>query len=126
LQVALAPGKPVERTRRILFVDDEPQVLEGLQSALRRDLEGWHSAWRTSAAAALAEFRAAPFDVVVTDVRMPGMDGIELLSKIKGMVRSVRGIVLTGYAAPAAMPIADVVLRKPCPISVLRQAALAA
>lgn len=124
LGAALSPLTTLLAPRRILFVDDEPKVLAGLQGRLRKDLHGWHSVWATSAEAALAEFHSTPFDVVVTDIRMPGMDGIELLTAIKRLHPRVRGVVLSGYETPGCSAVADVVLRKPCPMSVLRHAAL--
>ena len=121
LAAALDASQPWEVRPRILFVDDEPQVLAGLQSRLRKDLRPWDATWVTSGAEALREFRTSPFDVVVTDVQMPGMDGISLLRAIKVAAPAVRGVVLSGHAAPEGAEIADVFLRKPCSVSALRE-----
>ncbi len=61
---------------RILFVDDEQRVLTSMRAMFRRDYEV-HLA--SSGAEALALLREQAFDVVVSDQRMPGMTGVELL-----------------------------------------------
>jgi YesN/AraC family two-component response regulator len=63
---------------RILFVDDEPYVLEGLKRMLYSLRHEWDMTFVSSGAAALKCLSELPFDVLVTDVRMPEMDGIVL------------------------------------------------
>ncbi len=104
--------------KRLLFVDDEAMVLEGL----RRSLHGMSSAWEMrfakSAADALQDMADSHFDAIITDMRMPSMDGAELLEVVKrrypGMVR----FVLSGQASKDAV-LRSVVpahqfLSKPC------------
>ncbi len=85
-------------TLRILFVDDEPQVLSGIRRLLRSRRKVWHMAFATSAAEALELHRAEPFDVVVSDIRMPGMDGVALLERIKDTHPHTVRIALSGHS----------------------------
>jgi CheY-like chemotaxis protein len=64
---------------RILFVDDEPAVLDAIRRSLRIHRARWEMEFAGSAAAALDLLSVAPVDVVVTDFRMPDMDGGQLL-----------------------------------------------
>lgn len=83
---------------RILFVDDEPPILSLLDAATEPMRNEWDVRFAESGQAALAEMKKNPFDVVVSDMRMPGMDGITLLHEVYKMSpRSVR-IILSGYA----------------------------
>ena len=69
--------------KRILFVDDETSILEMLRHMLRNMLPEWEMAFASSGSDAMALMAKEPFDVIVSDVRMPGMDGVELLNKVK-------------------------------------------
>ena len=60
---------------RILFVDDEPALLEGIESMLFKQRKVWHMRFALSGAEGLEMMAAKPFDVVVCDMRMPNMDG---------------------------------------------------
>ncbi|MGB2821543.1 MAG: response regulator, partial [Phycisphaerae bacterium] len=62
----------------VLFVDDEPRILNGLHRSLRAMRHEWDMALATGGAEALETLATRPFDVVVSDMRMPGMDGVEL------------------------------------------------
>ena len=68
---------------RIIFVDDEVKILEGLQRMLRPQRHTWEMAFAPSGQAALQMMEAAPFDVIVSDMRMPGMDGAALLKAVR-------------------------------------------
>jgi CheY-like chemotaxis protein len=109
---------------RILFVDDEPDVVEALQRALRRERLVWDMVFVTSAADALAELRRQHVDLVVSDLRMPVMDGAQLLVEVKREFPKTMRCVLSGYADSElferAWPIAHVMLTKPCEHHVLR------
>lgn len=84
--------------RRIIFVDDESLVLEGLQRMLRPMRVDWDMVFVRSGAEALELMTQAPFDVVISDMRMPGMNGAELLAEVlKRFPKTVR-LILSGHA----------------------------
>lgn len=66
---------------RILFVDDEANVLQGLRRLLRAKRDAWSMRFAESGREALAMMEAEPADVIVTDMRMPEMDGAALLAE---------------------------------------------
>ncbi len=104
--------------KRILFVDDEQNVLDGIRRMLRPWRNAWDLEFVTSGEAALQACSEREFDVVVSDLRMPGMDGAQLLSQIRSRYPGVARIVLSGYSDAAlsakAVPVAYRVLAKPC------------
>jgi len=104
--------------RRILFVDDESKILDGIRRMLRENREHWDMQFAVGGEAALQAFEQAPFDVVVSDMRMPGMDGAALLGHIRDRYPSTARIVLSGYSdggmATRAIPVAHRFLAKPC------------
>ncbi|MCW8921054.1 MAG: response regulator, partial [Sedimenticola sp.] len=67
---------------RILFVDDEQHLLDGLKRSLRGQRNVWDMFFVPSGEEALRMVEAEPFDVVVSDMRMPGMSGAELLERL--------------------------------------------
>lgn len=83
---------------RILFVDDEPMVLQGLQRVLRRMRDEWDTAFANSGPEALEKLSQEPFDVIVSDMRMPGMDGGKLLSVVKERYPHMVRIILSGQS----------------------------
>jgi putative nucleotidyltransferase with HDIG domain len=104
--------------KTILFVDDEPPVLDGLRSRLRRLRTKWSMEFVNSGALALERMQMCPCDVIVTDMRMPAMDGAMLLEIVgKRWPQTIR-IVLSGYTdlkqTIRLVPIAHQYLSKPC------------
>src|SRR5882724_2367148 len=84
--------------KRILFVDDDPLVLQGLQRMLRSLRAEWEMEFIGSGPEALVRMKEATFDVVVSDMRMPGMNGAELLNEVmKAYPKTVR-LILSGHA----------------------------
>jgi two-component system OmpR family response regulator len=82
---------------RVLLVDDEDDFRETLQKRLRNRkllVEGAENGYK-----ALEILQAQDFDVIVLDVKMPGMDGIETLKEIKIKKPDVEVIMLTGHAS---------------------------
>jgi DNA-binding NtrC family response regulator len=67
---------------RILFVDDETRILQGLQRTLRNMQQDWEMSFVGSGQEALNALSQKPFDVVVSDMRMPGMDGAQLFMEV--------------------------------------------
>ena len=88
----------MERKRRILFVDDEANVLSGLRRMLRRMRNEWEMAFAESGAEALEMLNRRRFDVVVSDMRMPGMDGAQLLALVQRHFPKTVRIVLSGQS----------------------------
>jgi HD-like signal output (HDOD) protein len=112
--------------RRILFVDDEPRILEDLRRMLRSQRQEWELAFAPGAETALALMEASPFDVIVSDMRMPGMDGAALLARVREKYPHVVRIVLSGHTelstALRVVPVAHQFLTKPCDAEMLRVA----
>jgi DNA-binding NtrC family response regulator len=81
---------------RILFVDDDRNVLDGFRRTLSREFLV-ETALGPEEAASLIE-KNSPYAVVVSDMRMPGMNGIQLLSKVKASSPDTVRIILTGNA----------------------------
>lgn len=110
--------------KRILFVDDESHVLDGLRDLLRKQRKEWEMHFASSGQAALEALEKQPFDVVVSDMRMPGMDGATLLARVKQDYPATARIILSGQAERAsvvqALPVAHQFLSKPCDAAVLR------
>jgi DNA-binding NarL/FixJ family response regulator len=79
---------------RILFVDDEPSVLNGLRRSFRE--VPWEMLFLNSPKEAITECRERPVDVVVSDMRMPGMNGVELIIELRRYTPETAYIILTG------------------------------
>src|SRR5947209_20004264 len=84
--------------KRILFVDDEPNVLQGLQRMLRSLRNEWQMDFAGSGPAALEFLARQPYDVLVTDMRMPGMNGLQLLMEVIRLHPQTVRIVLSGQS----------------------------
>ncbi len=80
---------------RILVVDDEPAITVALAKKLRR--EGYECLTASSGPEAMSRLAAGELDVVVADVRMPGMSGIDLLKEIKSNDPDIQVIMMTAY-----------------------------
>ncbi|MBX3197743.1 MAG: HDOD domain-containing protein [Labilithrix sp.] len=109
--------------RRVLLVDDEPRIVAGLQRLLRPHRALWDVAVATSAHDALAMLEEHSFDVIVSDMRMPEMDGAAFLKIAREKYPATMRIVLSGQtdasAAQRVVPVAHQFLSKPTDPAVL-------
>ena len=78
------------------MIDDEAVIREGVKRILERS--GMNVATSSGGRAALASMQETDFDLVVTDLKMPGMNGIEVLKAIKVLQPEVPVIIITGYS----------------------------
>lgn len=85
---------------RVLLVDDEPRSLDAMEMAIEDVCEVRRAG---SGREALTILSREPVDLVMSDQRMPGMTGVELLSRVRQMNPSVRRIIVTGYSEPEDM-----------------------
>jgi HD-like signal output (HDOD) protein len=108
---------------KVLFVDDEQKVLEGLQRVLRPQRDHWEMHFALGGAAGMAEIDRMDFDVVVSDMRMPQVDGGALLRHAAERTPHTVRIALSGQADMGAMlrtvRFAHLFLNKPCEIPTL-------
>jgi CheY-like chemotaxis protein len=110
--------------KRLLFVDDEPAVLASLRTVFRRDCERWDMTFAHGGNAALAELEHEAFDVVVSDMRMPGIDGAQLLERVRERSPRTVRIILSGSVdtediARASLCVHEL-LAKPCSAAIIR------
>jgi HD-like signal output (HDOD) protein len=110
--------------KRILFVDDESKILDGLKRMLHADRKRWDMHFAVGGEAALKACDEASFDVVISDMRMPGMDGATLLRHIRERFPETARIILSGYSeitlATRSVLVAHRFLAKPCNASELQ------
>jgi PAS domain S-box-containing protein len=82
---------------RILIVDDDEALLEALPEALRMRMNGIHIDTSPSATAALELIRDVDYDAIVSDIKLPGMDGLALLTEIKELRPGTPTLLITGH-----------------------------
>src|SRR3979411_3026664 len=111
---------------RIVFVDDEVDVLQAMGRTLREMRHEWSMEFASSGGAALDELAKTPADVLVSDMRMPGMDGWELLAEVRKLYPQTVRLVLSGHADARsimrAVGTAHQYLAKPCESGALKAA----
>ena len=109
--------------RRILLVDDNPLVLTGLARMLRPHRHEWDIVLAGGGDDALAAIEGSAFDAVVTDMRMPGVDGADLLDAARRRQPGAMRIILTGHVshevALRSLRMAHQCLSKPCSAATL-------
>lgn len=113
-----ATTQPVSEVKNILFVDDDECLLDGLRDALRPYRHQWSMAFTSNGEDALVKLGAEPHDVIISDLRMPGMDGATLLETVRNRHPAVVRIVLSGQAeigmVARAAAAAHRMIAKPC------------
>ena len=109
---------------RVLFVDDQPNVLAGLRRMLRGLRNEWEIQFAESGDEALTLMAKSPFDVVVSDMRLPGMDGSQFLIETMTRYPETVRIILSGQADQKsvlrAVASAHQYLSKPCDAGMLK------
>jgi len=104
--------------RRLLFVDDDPLILGGLRRTLRHLKERFDLEFADSGPKALEILGAADYDVIVSDMRMPGMDGAALLAEVQQRHPRIVRIILSGQSDQSqimrCLGCAHRLLAKPC------------
>lgn len=103
---------------KLLFVDDDPNILAGLKRLTRTRRDEWQTFFCEAAEEALALMTTQPIDVVVSDMRMPIMDGAEFLARVRKLHPATIRVILSGYADAECIlrtvgP-AHIYLAKPC------------
>jgi HD-like signal output (HDOD) protein len=104
--------------KNILFVDDERDLLDSLKARLYKHRHDWDMKFVLSGDAAISALEQQKFDLVVSDVRMPGMDGGQLLTVVKQRWPMAIRIIVSGYADPVQAvrltSLAHQYVAKPC------------
>jgi len=85
-----------ERKTQVLVLDDEPIVCKRLQPALEK--AGYEVEVFTKSAEAMSRIQVKEFDIVITDLKMEGLDGMTFLSEVKKRSPATEVIVITGFA----------------------------
>jgi HD-like signal output (HDOD) protein len=108
---------------RVLFVDDEPNILQSLRRALRTRAGSWQLRFASSAAEALQLLEREPCDVIAADLQMPGMDGATLLATVQTRWPAMLRIITSGSCerqhVVAAVKVAHQFLAKPYTVCAL-------
>jgi len=111
--------------KQILFVDDEPLVLKGLQRTLRKMRNEWDMMFTSSGKEALDILSKQSMDIIVSDLKMPEMGGTQLLAEIKKQYPHVVRIILSGHVEHdmdiKAVQLAHQSIPKPCDAEILKQ-----
>ncbi len=104
--------------KRLLFVDDDTNVLSGLRRSLHRMREVWEMQFVDGPTAALERLEKEHFDAIISDMRMPAMDGADLLDQVKQRYPDMVRMILSGQSSREAVyrsiSPAHQFLSKPC------------
>jgi putative nucleotidyltransferase with HDIG domain len=110
--------------KSLLFVDDDKNILEGLRRVLRSRREAWDMHFAGSGAEALAIMETLPIDIVISDINMPGMDGIRLLENVMDRFPSTIRMILSGQSDAdlimKSVAVTHQFLSKPCDPDILK------
>lgn len=86
---------------RVLVVDDEEELVSALQERLT--LRGFETSGVTTGEAALTHLATEPCDIVLLDLKMPGLDGLEVLRSIKSDFPMVEVVLFTGHGSKSSV-----------------------
>ena len=125
-QMISSQSRQVCNMTRMLFVDDEPNVLQGLRRMFYNMRDQWQIECAHGGEEALSLLSKSRFDVVVSDLRMPGMDGSDLLNEVASRYPHIIRIVLSGQADEEVLlrcvGKTHLFLSKPCEPEVMKSA----
>jgi len=111
--------------KTILFVDDEPNVIQGFKRMFYNTKDKWTLLFATGGEQALEIFKTHQVDVIVSDMRMPCMDGAELLNRVMNLYPHVIRIILSGHSDQdmilRTVAAAHQFLAKPCSPEALKE-----
>jgi HD-like signal output (HDOD) protein len=109
---------PLNQRLHLLFVDDEPNVLQGLRRMMHSLRDQWEVGFATSGEEGLDYMNRHPVDLVVSDLRMPNMNGVEFLTEVSKRYPDTIRFVLSGHAEQElilrSVGPAHQLLAKPC------------
>jgi len=111
--------------KKILFVDDDPKVLQAIRRNVRMMRDEWESEFAQSGKKALEMMEQNPPDLIVSDMRMPGMDGAQLFNEVKNLFPDTIRIILSGQTDEKSLMQAagstHQILSKPCEFEALKE-----
>ena len=114
----------IDTRKRILFLDDDVNVLSGIRRMMRDERDEWKMEFVSHAADALSVMEDDHYDVVVSDLRMPGMNGVEFLEEVRSKYPETIRFILSGYSEQPlqeqAVMVAHQFVSKPCDASRLK------
>ena len=88
----------MEVKKRILFVDDDKSILDGIRRVFRMTKNAWKMEFLTNAKDAIEVMKSTNYDMIVTDMQMPGINGLCLLEHVKDNYPAMIRFMLTGFA----------------------------
>ncbi|HXF83341.1 MAG TPA: response regulator [bacterium] len=111
-----APSSAPAEAKRVLVVDDETSIRDLCARVLQR--AGFVVTTASGGAEAIQRLQAEPFDAVISDIRMPGLSGLEVLEVAKRAQPAIRVVLITGFGTPQTLERArhsgaDRILTKP-------------
>ncbi|MDI6807464.1 MAG: response regulator [Candidatus Eisenbacteria bacterium] len=92
--------KSSQKKKRVLVVDDEVQICNIVQKVLSR--EGYHIVTALSGDEALKQLEKTAVDLILVDLKMPGMDGLEMLRQARDIQGSLRAVLMTAYGTASS------------------------
>lgn len=111
--------------KRVIFVDDDASLLDGLRGRLHGLRSRWQMVFVEGGARAITEMEQCAADVIVSDIRMPGMDGVELLETVRERWPDAIRIILSGYGeeqqSARLLSVVHQCLNKPCEAQQIEQ-----